>query len=238
METAPSNEPFPTLRNDIFDNNNSSRMCHNSPGNPVSPVTTDPGGRGASPNEPPGSPRGGTRTDKSQHAPTHGNVTSCPYSRGSGPGTRDGIDADGKTPESIPRDQRGSEPGTSDPAGSSRSGQSHFRPWLAGTADLGGSSASSKSAHHLRQSSHPYIKITKSPWIISKKNYLPTLIFFSKKYLPTLMPLHQDHQIPMKEFQSYNKLSFRDWCKEKNVPSIQQIFKNFFNDLFSQNNFL
>ena len=166
METAPSNEPFPTLRNDIFNNNNSSGMCHNSPGNPVSPVTTNTaGGRGSSPNEPPGSPRGGgTRTDKSQHAPTHGNVTSCPYSRGSGPGTRDGIDADGKTPESIPRDQRGSEPGTSDPAGSSsRSGQSHFRPWLAGTADLGGSSASSKSAHHLRQSSHPYIKITKSP---------------------------------------------------------------------------
>ena len=164
METAPSNEPFPTLRNDIFDNNNSSRICHNSPGNPVSPVTTDPGGRGASPNEPPGSPRGGTRTDKSQHAPTHGDVTSCPYSRSSCPGTRDGIDADGKTSESIPRDQRESEPGTSDPAGSSsRSGQSHFRPWLAGTADLGGSSASSKSAHHLRQSSHPYIKITKSP---------------------------------------------------------------------------
>ena len=158
METAPSNEPFPTLRNDIFNNNNS---CHNIPGKPVSPVTTNPGGRGASPNEPPGSPRGGTRTDKSQHAPTHGNVTSCPHGRGSCPGTRDGIDAN----DEIPRDQRGSEPGTSsDPAGSSsRSGQSHFRPWLAGTADLGGSSASSKSAHHLRQSSHPYIKITKSP---------------------------------------------------------------------------
>merc|ERR1719203_1178735 len=60
METAPSNEPIPTLRNDIFNNNNSSGMC------PVSPVTTDPnGGRGSSPNEPSGSPRGGgTRTDK------------------------------------------------------------------------------------------------------------------------------------------------------------------------------
>ena len=38
--------------------------------------------------------------------------------------------------------------------------QSHFRPWLVSTTT---GSSTPKSSHHLRQSSHPYIRITKSP---------------------------------------------------------------------------
>ena len=122
MATSPQDEPLPTLRTDINDNNHPTglRPAHGSPSS---------GLRGLGP----------TRPDKLGHAPTDGHAPGSSHSGSCR--ARSGSGDDACAPVN-PADR------------SAGKAQSHFRPWLA---------SSSKSTDLRKSSSHPYVRITKSP---------------------------------------------------------------------------
>ena len=126
MATSPQDEPLPTLRTDINDNNH--------------PTGLSPAHGSLS-----GDPLGGARNDKSHYAPPDGDAASGSHSGRSS--ARGGSGDDGECSSS------GNAPVNHADGSASRS-QSHFRPWLA---------SSSKSTDLRKSSSHPYVRITKSP---------------------------------------------------------------------------
>ena len=128
MATSPQDEPFPTLRTDINDNNHPTGLspAHGSLGYHLNPS--------------------GARLDKSHDAPPDGDAAGSSHSgrssaRGGSGDDGDGSSSGGNAPVNLAD-------------GSAARSQSHFRPWLA---------SSSKSTDLRKSSSHPYVRITKSP---------------------------------------------------------------------------
>ena len=165
VASTPSHEPISSLRaefngNNNNDNNNTinsttssnratSPKHHSNPGSPSCPTSSGCGPAGRA---------GG----QFQHATPDGDAVGSPHSRRSSQSGRDGA-ADAPVRGQQLAGSAGSSYGDScqatadeSPGTSGGRKKSHFRPWL---ADSTNSSAKSE----LRKSSHPYIRITKSP---------------------------------------------------------------------------